>query len=1078
MKKILFSSLAIFLLLFNPYAAEAQLSFEEFDQLKKLSSPFSLKAADFDNDGLKDLAFSSESDKVVSIAFNLGNQTYGQPLVISLDTNETNENASHEKPITFGDFNEDGFTDLVILNHHPIDSAGVSILFFGANRQIDTLISLSTGGAYASDILTSDFDKDGHLDFAVAHGDGNFTLLKGDGLGAFKLQHQISFESEPRSISLSDLNNDGWNDLVVVLPFAKKIVSLLGNEDGSFTQHSSFPVADNPGKAYTGDLNLDGIQDLLVIHPYSQLVRHQGLGDGSFDAGTTVAVPENYQVGKSAALADIDKDGRVDIISNASWGYDKLVIFKNRGNMVFEADLYPVETAGLPNSFVVEDLDEDGALDIAYSSTASGSVSIHSGGGTSPFLEQHHIYSGLAPWSVKAGDINNDTWSDLVVANTFSNSISIYLNEGGKLKEYKTVETSYQPQKVALWDMNKDGNLDILTVGNLGDSYNNNRSVMLGDGNGNFSEPILFSYNSSSTIAINDFNNDGNPDFATIDGVYLGAGNGNFSFQYFQFANHSYGAISADFNADGNTDLAFTSLSENVLRIFSGNGAGSFTLQAEYATGQDPFGLEMADLNQDGIVDIVCANRADRTLSIFDGKEDGSFSAARSISLTSSFPSDLKIRDFDLDGILDIAVSDWDKGEVQLLTGDSEGNFTLNLALNVKGTPNQLDVADFNKDNKPDIVTANPNGNNVAYYLNNSVLEPASPPTAVSLLTIKSNSAIVSWEQDTLTSSIVLIKEETEISSTPKDGVFYAQNMTFGLGGKLEDGSYVVYAGQDTSVNIEGLKENSNYHLKVFSFNVNSQNTIANYQTSTFASELFRTLKTQTISFTAPSDPVVSDSVITINASSSSGLSVDLEVVSGPAETNENKIYLKGAGLVEILMKQIGNQEYDLADSLIAFCVRPVPPFISVYTSDSTNFTLVSSESGDLGWFYNGELIPNATTDSIIVNKTGSYSVRSSAGECYSDSEVIQLLVNGLNELWEENNPLVLFPNPVKDKLHLKFPTEIIIKRIQLYNTQGSLLIAKEGNYAGLSVRNLSAGIYYILVETNKGSILRKVYKN
>lgn len=1078
MIKILFSCFAIVLLLCNPYTAEAQLSFEEFDELKKLSSPFSLKAADFDNDGLKDLAFSSESDKVVSIAFNLGNQTYAQPLVISLDTNETNQNASHEKPLAFGDFNEDGFTDLVILNHHPIDSAGISILFFKANRQVDTLINLSSGGAYASDILTSDFDKDGHLDFAVAHGDGTVTLLKGNGLGAFELQHQYSFESEPRSISLSDLNKDGWNDLIVILPFARKITSLLGNADGSFTQYGTFSVADNPGKAYPGDLNLDGIPDLLVAHPYSQLVMYQGLGDGSFDAGTSVVFPENYQTGKSAALADIDKDGRLDIISNASWGYDKLVVFKNRGNMVFEATLYPVETAGLPNSFIIEDLDEDGALDIAYSSTASGSVSIHSGGGTSPFLEQHHIYSGLNPWSVKAGDINNDTWSDLVVANTFSNSISIYLNEGGILKEHKTVETSYQPQKVSLWDMNNDGNLDIITVGNLGDVYYNNRSVMLGEGNGNFSAPKLMSYNSSSTIAINDFNKDGNPDFATIDGIYLGTGSGDFSFEYIQFANHSYGAVSADFDADGNVDLAFTSLSENVLRIFSGNGNGSFTLQAEYATGQEPFGLEMADLNQDGIEDIACVNRLDRTLSVFDGKEDGSFAAARSITLTSSSPNDLKIRDFDLDGIPDIAVSDWNNGEVQVLTGNSEGNFTLNLALTVKGTPNQVDVADFNQDNKPDIVTANSNGNNVAFYLNNSVLEPTSPPSTVSVSKIKSTSATVSWEQDALISTIVLIKEGSEITSTPKDGVFYAQNKKYGLGSKMEDGSYVLYAGQDTSVSIEGMNENSDYYLKVFSFNVNSQNTLANYQTGTFGSNLFKTLKSQKISYTAFAEPVVTDSVLTLNASSSSGLSIELEVISGPAEIKESKVLLKGAGLVEILMKQTGNQEYDLADSLIAFCVRPVPPFISVSTSDSTSFTLVSSESENLSWFYNGEPIPNETKESITVNKTGSYIVRYSVNGCYSDSEAIQLLVNGLNESWEESSAVTIFPNPVKEKLHLRFPKETIIIRIRLYNLQGSLLIDQKGNDAELNMHKLPFGMYQILVETNRGSLLKKISKN
>lgn len=1078
MIKYLFPLLVILLVL-SSHPVKAQLSFEEFDHIQNLSSPKNLVAADLDNDGYKDLAYSRENEHIISIVFNNGNETFTLPLEVQLNDQKNSGNAPYERAITFGDYNEDGFIDLALTNNYFTDSAGITILFFKGNRMVDTLVSFSSGGVSSYDILSSDFDKDGHLDLSVAHIDGTVSSLKGNGEGDFQVLHQYTFIHEPRSISLGDLNNDEWQDLIVVLPYASQIAILTGNGDGSFTQKSILSVNENPGEVYAADLDLNGIKDLVIIHPYQQLVVYPGLGDGSFGAAIQMEVPENYQIGKIAALSDIDEDGRIDIICNASWGGNKIIVFENRASFSFPATLYPAKDSGIPNSFIVEDLNRDGSPDIAYSSAVSKSINIHNGGGSTPFAAQHHIITGLSPWAVEAGDFNNDSWVDLILGNPTSNSVSIFLNESGRLREHKSVGISNHPRKISLADMNKDGNLDIVAVGDGSNDYFNNRSVLFGDGNGNFSDPKLFSFNSSSTLAINDYNNDGYLDFATIDGVYLNNGEGSFNFVYRLFVNYSHGAISNDFNKDGNADLAFTDLMENMLKVFFGNGDGSFTLNAEYSTGKEPFGLEMADLNNDGIADLVCTNRVDGTVSIFEGIEGGGFSTAKFFELLYINSSDLKIHDLDMDKILDIAVSNWDKGEVQIYKGDDEGKFTFALTLDVKGTPNQLEIADFNKDNKPDIVTANPNGKNAGFYLNNSVIEPTTPPAGLTFSEIKSTKATVRWEQEqgSGSSSIILIKEGENLSSKPEDGTFYAQNNIIGSGTRLSDSSYVVYAGQDTSVTIEGLKEDTNYRISLYSYTVNSQNTIINYLTSTYTDSLFHTLKIQSIFVPPLSEPSISDSVITINASSSSGLAINYEVKSGPAEIKDNKILLKEVGYVEILMEQAGNEEFDSADSVIAFCIKPVQPTISVITSDSSSFNLVASIKGNLRWLYNGEILQNELTESIIVTKTGSYSVGHFVNGCYSESETVHLFVNGVEDLWGDNNLVTVAPNPIKDNLYLQFSPEVVVKKIQVYSSQGILLKEQKSHSQVFKMHEFPEGLYYIVAETNKGRLLKRFTK-
>ena len=104
--------------------------------------------------------------------------------------------------IALGDFNEDGIQDVV----YPVtaDVSGIHsttvLIFFGDG--IGSLIAgrSVTVGQEPHSVIAADFNKDGHLDLAVANRtDGTASILLGDGSGNFTLGTTLSVMSPESS---------------------------------------------------------------------------------------------------------------------------------------------------------------------------------------------------------------------------------------------------------------------------------------------------------------------------------------------------------------------------------------------------------------------------------------------------------------------------------------------------------------------------------------------------------------------------------------------------------------------------------------------------------------------------------------------------------------------------------------------------------------------------------------------------------------------------------------------------------------------------------------------------------------
>ena len=320
----------------------------------------------------------------------------------------------------------------------------------------------------------------------------------------------------PRSMTLeslasADFNGDGVPDLAVG-DNALSVEIVLANGDGSFQPAVQYATGAVCNGMVFGDFNGDGNADLACVGQVLSVLL--GNGDGTFQAH----VDENI-VGSSAATADFDRDGKLDlaVVQNGSAG--NVQILHGGGDGTF-SPFGSYQIGFYTFAVGIGDFNADDQLDLAISSGGNDKVYVVLGNGDGTFQQPAPYRTGGFPSGILTADLNGDDELDLVNTNFQQRAVSVLVGNGdGTFQGHTDFPTGRSAKLVVAADLNSDGKLDLVT----GDTYTNapDISVLLGNGDATFQPPLSIAKIRGEGLVVGDFNRDGKLDLAAEDNGHV-----------------------------------------------------------------------------------------------------------------------------------------------------------------------------------------------------------------------------------------------------------------------------------------------------------------------------------------------------------------------------------------------------------------------------------------------------------------------------------------------------------------------------------------------------------------------------
>jgi hypothetical protein len=332
------------------------------------------------------------------------------------------------------------------------------------------VIDTSTISGFTPKAITSaDFDSPSSTDIAVTDtGNDKLVVLPGNGDATFgAATSNTSTGTSPDSVASADLDGGSGTDLVTANSGSNTLSVFLNNGSGSFTNTTNPTTGNTPVFVLVADLDGDTDNDLVSINKGDSTLSifiNDGIGGFSTTADATIS-DSHLSTPVGAVAVDLDGGTGLDL-AVISQGNNSISVFLNdgSGNFTYNAS-YSSTTGVTPYAIAAGNLNANILPELVVSNSDDDTITVYTNGGSS-FTKT--IYNTLStPHGVVLDDMDQDGDLDIAVADNGADLLSVFENDGiksGTFPNRVDFSAVQGPSGLATGDLDNDAYPELLVT--------------------------------------------------------------------------------------------------------------------------------------------------------------------------------------------------------------------------------------------------------------------------------------------------------------------------------------------------------------------------------------------------------------------------------------------------------------------------------------------------------------------------------------------------------------------------------------------------------------------------------------